>query len=90
MWDVPEVGYGDPQLEVLNLLLIGLILYLDAPAVAYKVELLLVELIDLLEGHQFILFPEPCEVQIELSYHDGLREVLNNRRIYRYLNLEYS
>ena len=88
--DVPEVGDGDPELEVLDLLLIGLVLNLDAATVTYEVELLLLELVDLLEGHQLVLFSQAREIQIELPYHDRLGQVFNNWRLYRYLYFKYS
>jgi len=42
----------------------------------------------MLEGHQLVLLAQPIKVQVELPGHDHLREILDNRRIQRDLNLE--
>lgn len=56
MRHISQVRDSDPQFQVFNLLLVGLVLNLDTSAVANKVELFLVELINLLEGHELVLF----------------------------------
>jgi hypothetical protein len=75
---VPQIWNGDPELQILHLLVIGFVLDFYASAITDKVEFLLIELFNLLERHKLVLFAEASEIQIELSYHDGLGHELNN------------
>lgn len=90
MRNVSQVRNSNPKFEVLNLLVVGLVLNFDTSTVADEIEFVLIELFNLLERHELILFSEASEIQIKLSYHYSLGEVFNNRGFNRYLYLKYS
>jgi len=90
MRNVPEIGYRQPQLQVLHLLFICFVLYLNAPSKAYYVELFIVKVLNMFEAHQFILLSQAIKVQLEFPGNDHLCENLNNGRIHGDLDLEDS
>ena len=49
MGNVSQVRNSNPKFEILNLLLVGLVLNLNASSVANEVEFFLFELVNLLE-----------------------------------------
>ena len=88
--NISKIRNGYPKLKVSNLLIVGLVLNFNTSAVANEIEFFFIEFVNLLERHEFILFSETSEIQIELSYHNSLSEIFNNGGFNRYLYFKYS
>lgn len=77
MRHISKVGDRHPEFEVLHLLFVGFISDFNASLVADEVEFFLSQVLKFLEAHQYIFFPQPPEIQIQLPCYDHSCKVFN-------------